>query len=65
MQELRGSKVAAEFLRGLDYPISKAELLARAGEAKLSAPITGALRNIPERDYEDPEDVTRALNAAP
>jgi uncharacterized protein DUF2795 len=65
MEELRGSRVAAQFLRGVDYPISKAELLAQAREAKLAAPITEALRNIPERDYEDPEDVTRALNAAP
>jgi uncharacterized protein DUF2795 len=65
MQELRGSKIAAQFLRGLDYPMSKAELLAQAREAKLAAPIIGALQNIPERDYENPEDVTRALNAAP
>jgi len=61
---MQASKVAGEFLRGLDYPLSKPDLLRAARESNVADPIRQAFEKLPDRDYEDAEDVTQALNAA-
>jgi Protein of unknown function (DUF2795) len=64
MHELQASKTAQAFLDGLEYPISKAGLIDASRVAKLGSTIEDALGKLPDRDYEDGEDVTQALNAA-
>jgi uncharacterized protein DUF2795 len=64
MQEIQESRIAGEFLRTLDYPIAKADLVRAARESKLADPICQTFEKLPDRDYEDAEDVTGALNAA-
>jgi hypothetical protein len=63
MQEMRESEVADQFVKGLDYPIAKADIVSAAREASLSSTIQEALNKVPDREYSDPEDLTEALNA--
>jgi hypothetical protein len=65
MQEMRATKAADQFLKGVSYPISKGALVSAAREAKLVATVQQALAKLPEREYEDAKDVTTALNAQP
>ena len=64
MQEMQESEVADQFVKGLDYPIAKAEIVTAAREASLSSTIQEALNRLPEREYSGPEDLTQQLNAA-
>ena len=64
MQEMQASEVADQFVRGLDYPIAKAEILTAARDASLSSTIQEALNKVPDREYGEPEELTQALNAA-
>ena len=63
MQEMQESKVASQFVHGLDYPIAKADILAAAREASLDGTLQQALEKLPDRDYAEPEELTQALNA--
>ena len=63
MQEMRESEVADQFVKGLDYPITKADIVSAAREASLSSTIQEALNKVPDREYSEPEDLTEALNA--
>jgi uncharacterized protein DUF2795 len=60
MQE---SEVADQFVKGLDYPIAKADIVSAAREASLSSTIQEALNKVPDREYSEPEELTEALNA--
>ena len=62
MKELQESEVVEQFLAGLMYPVSKAELLERARESKFEPDIMTALQALPDREYGEPADVTRELN---
>ena len=64
MQEMQESEVADQFVKGLDYPLAKADILSAAREASLSSTIQEALSKIPDREYAEPEELTQALNAA-
>jgi len=64
MQELSTSRLARQFVRGLDYPIGKDELLAAARDAQLTDELIGALRRIPDREFADAEDLAREMTAA-
>ena len=64
MQEMQASEVASQFVEGLDYPIAKADIVAAAREGSLGPTIQEALNKLPDREYVDPEDLTRQLNAA-
>jgi hypothetical protein len=64
MQEMQESEVADQFVKGLDYPIAKADILTAAREASVSSTIQEALNKIPNREYAEPEELTQALNAA-
>jgi uncharacterized protein DUF2795 len=63
MQEMQESEVADQFVKGLDYPITKADIVSAAREASLSSTIQEALNKVPDREYSEPEDLTEALNA--
>lgn len=64
MQEMRTSEVADQFVKGLDYPIAKAEILAAARAASVGATIQQALSKLPDREYSEPGELTKALNEA-
>jgi hypothetical protein len=63
MNEMQASETADQLIAGLDYPISKAEILSEARDANAGPTVLGALEKLPERDFQDAEDVTKALNA--
>ncbi|CAM2989959.1 DUF2795 domain-containing protein [Cupriavidus taiwanensis] len=48
-------------LKGVDYPASRDQLLDKAREAGADASITEALEGIPDREYEDPAQVSEAV----
>jgi hypothetical protein len=62
MNEMQASKTADQLIAGLDYPISKAEILSEARDSNVGPTVLEALEKLPERDYQDAEDITRALN---
>jgi hypothetical protein len=64
MQEMESSKVASQFVEGLEYPASKSAIVAAAREASLGATVQEAVEKLPDRDYSDAEDLTQALNAS-
>jgi hypothetical protein len=64
MQEMRESEVADQFVKGLDYPIAKADIVSAAREASLSSTIQEALSKVPDREYSEPQELTEALNAS-
>jgi hypothetical protein len=64
MQEMQESKVASQFVEGLDYPISKVAIVAAAREGSLDGTLQDAVQKLPDREYVDAEDLTAALNAS-
>ena len=64
MQEMRESKVASQFVEGLDYPITKDAIVEAASNASVDSTLLEALRKIPALEYSEPEELTQALNAA-
>ena len=63
MKEMRESEVADQFVKGLDYPVSKDAIVESAREANLSQTIQDAVAKIPDREYAEPEELTQELNA--
>jgi hypothetical protein len=61
---MRISEIASQFVEGLDYPISKNEILAAARDASIDQAVLDSLKKIPDRDYIDAEELTKALNAS-
>jgi len=57
------SEIASQFVEGLDYPISRERILDTAREASLDPTLLDSLKKIPDREYSEPEELTRALNA--
>jgi hypothetical protein len=64
MQEMRLSEIASQFVEGLDYPISKGAILEAARAAQIDPTVVDSLKNIPDREYVEPEELTQALNAS-
>jgi hypothetical protein len=64
MQEIRASEAASQLVESLDYPVTKDGVISAAREANLGSTLEEALGKLPEREYSDAEDLTRALNAA-
>jgi hypothetical protein len=60
MQE---SKIASQFVEGLDYPIGRGAILAAALEASIDPTVLDSLKKIPDREYSEPGELTQALNA--
>jgi uncharacterized protein DUF2795 len=63
MQEMQASGNASQFVNGLDYPTNKKEILRAARKAGVGPTVQDALNKLPDREYEDAEDVTTAMNA--
>jgi hypothetical protein len=63
MNEMQASELAEQFVKGLEYPIAKSDILKSAREGSVGPTLEGALKRIPDREYADPEDLTAALNA--
>lgn len=63
MQEMRSSEIASQFIEGLDYPITKDAIVAAAREASIDPTVLDSLKGIPDREYSEPAEVTKALNA--
>ncbi len=49
------------FLRGVDYPVRKQDLLKRAEQEGADESVLEALRDIPDREYESPTSVSREV----
>lgn len=64
MQEVNATKTADQFLEGLVYPITKAEIVEAARAAKLDDTIKTSLEKLFDREYRDPADVAETLNAS-
>ena len=64
MQEMQESKIASQFVEGLDYPIGKDGILTAAREASIDPMVLDSLKKIPDREYSGPEELTQAMNAA-
>jgi hypothetical protein len=50
-----------KFLGGLDYPVSKQDLIGKAKEAGAEDNVLEALERIPDQDYESPVAVSREV----
>ncbi|MBO4210708.1 DUF2795 domain-containing protein [Micromonospora echinofusca] len=54
-----------EFLGGLDYPVSRDDLLRRAQEAGAGTPLLQSLRTLPVAEFGSPEELVEALRELP
>lgn len=50
-----------KFLDGLDYPVSKQDLLKRAQENGADENVMSTLEGLPDHDYTSPVDVSREV----
>ena len=50
-----------KFLKGVDYPASKEDLLANAERNGADEDVRATLAQLPDEDYETPADVSQAL----
>ena len=64
MQELDQSAVASQFVKDLVYPVAKADVIGEARKARLADEIVASFQRLPERTFEDADDLTAALNDA-
>jgi hypothetical protein len=64
MQEMQASEAASQFVDGLEYPASKASIMAAARATSVGPTVQDALDKIPDREYADAEDLTKELTRA-
>ena len=64
MQELSTSRLARQFVSGLDYPIGKEDVVAAARDAQLTDELSEVVARIPDREFADAEDLAREMTAA-
>lgn len=50
-----------KFLKGVDYPATKATLLAQAEEQGADADVRAWLEQLPDQEFKAPVDVSQAL----
>ena len=53
------------FLEGIEYPLDKDDLLRVAGERGANADVRATIERLPDRRFEDPTDVSRAVGELP
>jgi hypothetical protein len=53
------------FLDGVQYPLDKGDLLAEVDKHRADAEIRATLERLPDRRFEDPTDVSRAIGELP
>jgi hypothetical protein len=51
-----------KFLGGVDYPASKDDLIKKAEEHGADEEVLQALRDLPDREYDAPTAVTKAVS---
>ncbi len=51
-----------KFLGGIDYPASRAQLVSKAEDSGADEPVLEALRNMPDREYNGPNAVSKAVS---
>ncbi len=50
-----------KFLKGVDYPVSKQDLLKKAKSEGADQNVMDTLQKIPDRQYDAPTDVTKEI----
>jgi len=50
-----------KYLKGLDYPVNKKELISAAKKNGADKAVNSLLNMLPERDYQTPVDVSKEL----
>ena len=50
-----------KFLKGVDYPASKSDLLKNAEREGADEDVRTTLERLPDKEYESPADVSQAL----
>lgn len=50
-----------KFLKGLDYPASKQEIVSHAEDHGADEQVLSTLRELPDEEYESPVDVSEAV----
>lgn len=51
-----------KFLKGVDYPASKAALIENAKKMGADENVCSSLENLPDQEFEAPVDVSQALS---
>jgi hypothetical protein len=52
-----------KYLKGIDYPASKQDLLERAKQEGADENVCATLEQLPDEEYETPADVSKAVGA--
>jgi hypothetical protein len=52
-----------KYLKGMDYPANKEDLLERAKEQGADRDVCSTLEQLPDEEYETPADVSKAVGA--
>ena len=52
------------YLGGIDYPASKREIIETAEDSGAGDDVLEALERLPERDYDDPTEVSSELSGS-
>jgi hypothetical protein len=52
-----------KYLKGINYPASKRDLLENAEREGAEADVRETLEQLPDQEYENPADVSKALGA--
>ena len=50
-----------KYLKGIDYPASKSDLLANAEREGADEDVRATLEQLPDEEYQTPADVSKAL----
>ncbi len=50
-----------KYLRGIDYPAKKNELVKRAREQGADQNVISTLESLPDQEFKTPKDVSRAI----
>jgi hypothetical protein len=53
------------FLEGVRYPLGKEDLLREVQERRAGADVRATIERLPDRRFEDPTDVSRAIGELP
>ncbi|HEY7623672.1 MAG TPA: DUF2795 domain-containing protein [Candidatus Limnocylindria bacterium] len=61
---MNATEVAHQFVKGLEYPIAKSDIVRAARETSVGPTVLGAIERIDDRDYSDADDLAKALTAA-
>ncbi len=52
-----------KFLKGIDYPAKKADLIKRAEQNGADEQVRATLQQLPEQQFDSPADVSKAVGA--